>query len=226
MNNRIILSCALIPSLFSLHASEVKRAKVDTNDYLRDVMNDKYEEVKYHLEQGVPIDAYNEDGSALYLAVRGAHSLEITKLLLKHGAAVDKGSTKGHFTPLMVAIEFGLEEIFDLLMEYNADVTKENEDGYSPLHYAAAFGHTNMAQRLLEKGASFKEATDGVTPLLLATVNEHDEMIKLFLQQNPAPEIGRGFETLTRKVSTHLVNKIIRCTAALLSKKASTTQES
>ena len=40
-----------------------------------------------------------------------------------------------------------------MLLKHNADINKRSFDGRTPLHWAAANGHTAIATLLLDKGA-------------------------------------------------------------------------
>ncbi|KAG0337267.1 hypothetical protein BG000_005621 [Podila horticola] len=63
------------------------------------------------------------------------------------------------------------------------DIEAQDEDGTSPLIYAACFGHVEIAFMLLEAGAVV-DARDkfGWTALVWATNNKHDNMVRLLLE--------------------------------------------
>ncbi|KAG0339688.1 hypothetical protein BG004_006712 [Podila humilis] len=63
------------------------------------------------------------------------------------------------------------------------DLEAQDEDGTSPLIYAACFGHVEIAFMLLEAGAVV-DARDkfGWTALVWATNNKHDSMVRLLLE--------------------------------------------
>ncbi|CAG8584212.1 20177_t:CDS:2 [Dentiscutata erythropus] len=62
------------------------------------------------------------------------------------------------------------------------DIDSQDEEGTTPLIYAACFGHDAVAFTLLEAGAKV-DAQDrfGWTPLMWATNNNHDKTIRLLL---------------------------------------------
>ncbi|KAG0043890.1 hypothetical protein BGZ83_010932 [Gryganskiella cystojenkinii] len=64
------------------------------------------------------------------------------------------------------------------------DLDAQDEDGTSPLIYAACFGHVEIASMLLQAGAVV-DARDkfGWTALVWATNNKHDNMVRLLLEQ-------------------------------------------
>jgi ankyrin repeat protein len=114
---------------------------------------------------------------------------EITKLLLDSGAEIDIG-TWDDMPPLFVAIMFASApdsdkftprrrrdalRIFDLLLEYNADVNYRNISGWTPLGQAAFGVHYGsslcMVKKLLEAGADINPPVNserGMPPLFWA----------------------------------------------------------
>jgi len=77
--------------------------------------------------------------------------------------AVDK---RGH-SSLAMAAEKGMSNAVREIMHCRADVDGKCYLGVSPLHYAAAHGHVEVAQRLLQCGATVNSKDDslGYTPL-------------------------------------------------------------
>lgn len=61
-------------------------------------------------------------------------------------------------------------ESVNLLLDYKADISYQNEEFLSPIHYAAMNGHCEMTQLLLRRGAKPDEYSNrlGETPLSLA----------------------------------------------------------
>ncbi|CAG8517476.1 5342_t:CDS:2 [Racocetra fulgida] len=74
-----------------------------------------------------------------------------------------------------------VSRMLDTVREY-IDIDAQDEEGTTPLVYAACFGHDAVAFTLLEAGAKV-DAQDrfGWTPLMWATNNNHDKTIRLFL---------------------------------------------
>ena len=65
-------------------------------------------------------------------------------------------------------------------LEKGANVNIMDQDGYTPLHYAARFGRTYMVQVLLEKNAETKRQDGGGnTAAHLAVKNGHHEVVRL-----------------------------------------------
>ena len=66
-------------------------------------------------------------------------------------------------TPLMIASSFGNADVFDCLLEAEADVNNTDQDGYSPLTYAVTCNTSlHIVQCLLEAGANSNILVGGV----------------------------------------------------------------
>jgi ankyrin repeat protein len=112
-------------------------------------------------------------------AARGA-DIEAIERLAAAGALVDLPQREG-ITPLMVAVGAGASSIdtrgkfrteldalatADALLAAGAAIDERDERGRTALHYAAAAGYTDVAKRLVERGASLSVVdADGVTPI-------------------------------------------------------------
>jgi ankyrin repeat protein len=70
------------------------------------------------------------------------------------------------------------------LLKDGADVNYNIDYGWTPLHWAARWGHIQTAQLLLEKGAKIETKTNiGRTPLHLAATKGHPKMVELLLER-------------------------------------------
>lgn len=117
--------------------------------------------VKKFIEKGADVNMPDEDG---YLPIHYAASIgdiEILKLLIEKGA--DVNAKKKYFypeTPLCLASEKGKAEVVKLLVEKGADINIICRDNPPPWNFYE-------------------------TPVLIALLNENDEMLKLLLSKNP-----------------------------------------
>jgi RNA polymerase sigma factor (sigma-70 family) len=122
------------------------------------------------------LDSFSSEGfTALALAAHFGH-LDTMRLLLDRGA--DAGVVSRHpigATPLIAALFGRRVEAARMLIERGADVHRKRggkgwpRAGWSPLHYAAAYGFADIVAMLLERGAS-PDARDasGARPLDVA----------------------------------------------------------
>jgi len=129
-----------------------------------------------------------ERWTPLHLAVHRRNK-EIITVLIKRGADLNVRSKDGG-TPLHVALRWGDTDTAKLLLEHKAEVdlcaacalgrmeqakaglAAEGEQvivkrvlDWTPLHWAARYGHIEIARLLLSKGADAKASSSGWTPL-------------------------------------------------------------
>ena len=68
-------------------------------------------------------------------------------------------------------------------LDEGVDVNTEDEFGFTPLHFAAWFGHNEIAELLIENGADVNaNALRGLTPLHDAATNISQEIIELLIE--------------------------------------------
>jgi RNA polymerase sigma factor (sigma-70 family) len=123
------------------------------------------------------LDSFSSEGfTALSLAAHFGR-LRTMELLLDRGAGVNLVSRHPIETTALVAALFGRRiDAAKLLIERGADVTLRRggrsfpRAGWTPLHYAAAYGFLDIASMLLGRGASLTERdASGATPLDVAS---------------------------------------------------------
>ena len=75
------------------------------------------------------------------------HSLKVCSCLIKHGADVNGcNNNKGpnnRRTPLMIGSRYGRVDVMTFLIKHGADVNLQDEEGATPLHYAADYAEVN-----------------------------------------------------------------------------------
>ena len=107
--------------------------------------------------------------------------------LCKRGVDVNKTEEEGEDTILMWAIRDGCMEIFDTLLEYNANVhAKNKETGETAAMYAAQYGRTKMLKTLIEeKGVSVNEENKNTydTLLIYAAMNGHTDTVEYLISK-------------------------------------------
>ncbi len=96
--------------------------------------------------------------------------LELVSFLIARKASVTRRSPHGD-TALMLASLKGHLATAKRLVESGAEIT---HGGWTPLHYAAFEGRTEVVKYLIEKGADKNDlAPNGYTPLMLAARGGH-----------------------------------------------------
>ncbi len=94
-------------------------------------------------------------------------------------------SVSGRSAQIHVAAASGDVSRIEYILAHSPDmVNATDRDGVSPLHYAAAGGHREAVQALLDKGAEIDAAAfSGTTPLYLAAAEGELATVRLLLQK-------------------------------------------
>jgi ankyrin repeat protein len=143
--------------------------------------------VRFLLKHGTDVNARRSGDicTPLHLAANNGE-LGVTRLLLDHTADVNSRNNKGQ-TPLHLVsrLEMSLNEsdrpgVVRLLIAHGADVNARDMTHATPLHYASHRGRLEVAQVLLDHGATASDQDDTQTPLhvlLESDNNPHDVLI-------------------------------------------------
>lgn len=131
-------------------------------------------------------DVNNTEGGCppLQYAVK-CNQAEVVHFLLQNNAKVDE--LDGCVPSLHVACKHGYQHIFNLLVEYGADINKANKFGDTCLHILSnsnseSSSREEMVSRLLELGADFENVKNlaGLTPYVLAKTQRLYGVLRLF----------------------------------------------
>jgi len=200
-----------------LDALIAKKAKVDvTNEFGSTPLAEAAKladarMVKTLLDAGAKPDTPNADGeTALMLAIKTGE-LPVVEMLIHAGANVNARETFHSQTALMwaAAAPKNAGEMVKLLLTKGADfkpralysdwpsqITSEPRAQYRPvggltaLLYAARDGCYDCVEELLKAGADVNRPTpEGVTPLMLALDNDHNDVAKLLLDRGANPNL-------------------------------------
>jgi uncharacterized protein len=167
--------------------------------------------VKTLLDAGARPDTPNQDGeTALMLAIKTG-ALPVVEMLVKAGANVNARETFHNQTALMwaAAAPKNAGEMVKLLLSKGADfkpralfsdwesqITSEPRAQYRPvggltaLLYAARGGCYDCVEALIGAGADVNIPTpEGVTPLMIALDNDHNEVAKLLVERGANPDL-------------------------------------
>ncbi|KAL3614409.1 hypothetical protein CASFOL_042483 [Castilleja foliolosa] len=120
----------------------------------------------YIIEHGGSVNAKDNAGQTAlhWAAVRG--SIAAADVLLKNGARVEAADING-YRPVHVAAQYGQTAFLNYVVaKYQADFDVPDNDGRSPLHWAAYKGFADTIRLLLFRDASQgKQDKEGCTPL-------------------------------------------------------------
>ena len=138
--------------------------------------------VKSLISKGVSPNTTDPKGEPmLNLAIKDKSDDVIFLLIANKATDVDLSNKHGE-TPLMIAsIEGNLPVVKALVQQRKAMV---DHVGWTPLHYACAKGHFEVAQYLLMNGAAVDSLSPGdTTPLMMAVQSGNEPLIKLLLDK-------------------------------------------
>ncbi|WAQ97907.1 Y045-like protein [Mya arenaria] len=111
---------------------------------------------------------------------------KVIQALLEKGVDPNKVLSNGS-PALFTALEKENKHIMKVLINEKANVNILNKNGESALFLASRDGLSDIVQILLEAGADMdiQSAETGFqTPLIVATANEHNKVVKLLLRKN------------------------------------------
>ncbi len=139
--------------------------------------------VKALLEQGMDVNAQDDEGVApLHYAVQEGHK-ELAEFLIAKGADVNGKDNYG-YTPLVYAIWYENKDIIKLLVSKGADVNLKPEKNYPPLHHAVWNEDIDTVKLLVATGAKFdvKDRYDW-TAFRYAASQGNRELIEFFVSK-------------------------------------------
>ncbi len=165
-----------------------------TNEsFIRLIKNGQIEEIRAALAEDPSLANTREtDGNSAVLTAAYYQQPAIARLLVKYGASLDifEASAVGE-----------LDQVRFLIQADPADVNAVAPDGFQPLGLAAFFGHLDVAEYLIEKGAEPSSASHNplkVMPLHSAAAGNWPEMVRLLITHGAPVNVqqAEGFTPL------------------------------
>lgn len=145
----------------------------------------------------------------LYVA-SSVGALACVRVLLKHGADVNKASSSGS-VPLMVAVQNGhINVVEELVNTGEVDIDGQNEEGATPLIIAASNGHVELTRLLVESGVALDTRTalnGGNTALSIAIAKGYESTVRVLLDGGANPDVS-CHGTSTTSQSTPLIEAV------------------
>ncbi|GKZ32558.1 hypothetical protein AbraIFM66950_002049 [Aspergillus brasiliensis] len=151
------------------------------------VANHEFEATRRLLVNGADADLGIKSSGITPLGISAGQGDErITRLLLDHGAKIDRQDRQG-FSVLHLACRHDQVAIVRLLLDRGGYIENVAGDGRTPLTHASSDNQKEMVELLLKYGAKVNVQDDcGCTPLTLAVYNYASEEIIRLLLDNKA----------------------------------------
>ena len=145
-----------------------------------------------------PVNFVNGGETPLMSAARSA-SVDAVKALARAGADVNAKETWSGQTALMWAAAEGDSAMASTLLELGADLRARSNGGTTAFQFAVRKGDMPTVQAMLAAGADVNDKRPGdfATPLLVAIINGHEDLVDLLLDKGADPNAEGGTTTLT-----------------------------
>ena len=181
------------------------QTEAQRNDFVKAAKFDDVSTVKSLIKQGISPNLVDENGNPMLVLAIKDHSYQVIDLLLSSkGMDVDLSNKQGE-TPLMLAsINGELPMVKTLILKNKAQI---DHIGWTPLHYACAKGHLDVASFLIANGANVNALSlGGTTPLMMAVQSGNELLVKLLLDKGADLQI-RNAEGITAIDIADIYNK-------------------
>ena len=157
------------------------------DDFFKAIVFDQVPVVGNLIYRGMDPNTPTEKGEpALVFAVRSGAPKTVAFLLKQAGIQIDATNAADE-TALMLAANANDLASANLLIEAGASVNRPN---WTPLHYAASKGHTEMMRLLIDNDAYIdSESPNGTTPLMMAAFFATPKAVKLMLEEGADPTL-------------------------------------
>lgn len=156
-------------------------------DFFQAIQNNDGKAVSTLLQRGIDPNTPNPQlVPALLVAIQSKAEAAISALLKAPSLNVNAANDQDE-TPLMLAALNGNLALVKELVDMDAAV---NKPGWTPLHYAATYGHDEIVRFLLEENAYIDaEAPNKTTPLMMAARLRLRTTAKLLVTEGADPTI-------------------------------------
>ena len=98
------------------------------------------------LEEGADINYADEDGVTPLMIATQANSIDMIKVVIEKGAAIDTKEKKLGVTALMLAAFLGHAEVAKELLSAGANIYETDNNGQVALRHAQVQGHDNVVE--------------------------------------------------------------------------------
>ena len=161
-------------------ASHATLASDDAAGFTRAIKQDNDLAMRGMLSRGFDPNSRTENGAPGLFTALQEGSLKVAGILMDSPKLKAESRNAADESPLMMAALKGQLDVVKRLIAMDADV---NKTGWTPLHYAATSGQTEVIRVLLENHAFIDaQSPNGTTPLMMAASYGSPEAVKLLLE--------------------------------------------
>lgn len=149
------------------------------------------ETLEYLLEAGIPVDETEQrDLSPLIFAAKAGY-LNCVKVLVEHGADVNRAEKDRGFTPLLGALYMLHFDVADYLIEQGADPQHSMQDGGNAISIVTPIGKAEGIEWLVrhDYDLNWQHPESGTTALMLAIRAGSPLAVKALLDHGADPEL-------------------------------------
>ncbi|KAM3440835.1 hypothetical protein MY4824_001962 [Beauveria thailandica] len=134
---------------------------------------------KFLLNRGAEVNVRTSEGQCpLHLAAQYVGE-QVVHLRLDREAEADGSNTAERQDALRLAGQYDREQIVQLLLDHGAEIDCRDQDGWTPLCWAAFNGNTEIIRLLVEGGAEVNIKTlKGATPLRIARAEKQADAVQ------------------------------------------------
>lgn len=153
------------------------------------VWEEKYYVANLLLQRGADVNRPDETGYTPLMAACDMENTKLVRLLVEKGADINAVELTYGMSALQNACAVGSDDIFDLLVEHQADVEHVDKYGGNCLEEAAFYGHKSIADKLQNLGLKTE------WPLHVAAgLGDKDEVEKRLAAGGDANQPNQGWQ--------------------------------
>lgn len=170
-------------------------AQPTLDDLFRAVDTNNVSEVRSLIDRGMDANSTNAQGRTLLMQAAWEGHTEIVQVLVDKRARLNVRNPNGE-TAIMLAAMRGNLAIVEFLYSKGAEI---NHAGWTPLHYCAWEGKTDVCRFLVARKADVNaRAPNDATPLMMASRQGAQDVVRLLLANgaNPNLENDRGMTAM------------------------------
>ncbi len=159
-----------------------RQATID--DLLKAVNADDISRVKDLLKEGLDVNGMNKNGWSALMIAASKGNVDILKLLIENGAALDVRKYQGGQTALIFAAHWGHADVVRHLIARGANLNIQMDDGWTALIDSISTDNVEVAKILVESGADANiKSNTGWTALMAAAYENHLEIVDLLIKR-------------------------------------------